>query len=83
MVKNDRVTSATHRTVELWQALGIAPAPGDMVRIEAGCDKREDTCRLKFANFVNFQGFPHIPGEDWLMSYPVKAGLNDGGSLRG
>jgi uncharacterized phage protein (TIGR02218 family) len=83
MVKNDRVTSATHRTVELWQALGIAPAPGDMVRIEAGCDKREETCRLKFANFVNFQGFPHIPGEDWLMSYPVKAGLNDGGSLRG
>lgn len=83
VVKNDRVTSASYRTVELWQALGLEPAPGDVVRIEAGCDKREDTCRLKFANFLNFQGFPHIPGEDWLMSYPVGAQVNDGGSLRG
>ncbi len=81
MVKNDRVTSATWRTVELWQALGIAPAAGDMVRIEAGCDKRAETCRLKFANLINFQGFPHIPGEDWMMSYPVSGQVNDGGSL--
>jgi uncharacterized phage protein (TIGR02218 family) len=83
MVKNDRVTSATIRTVELWQALGIEPAPGDTVRMSAGCDRREDTCRLKFNNLMNFRGFPTIPGEDWLMSYPVSAGVNDGGSLRG
>lgn len=83
MIKNDRVTSATLRTVELWQALGISPVPGDTVRIEAGCDKREDTCRLKFANLVNFRGFPDIPGEDWLMAYPISAAVNDGGSLKG
>jgi uncharacterized phage protein (TIGR02218 family) len=83
MVKNDRVTSASVRTIELWQALGIDPLPGDTVRIEAGCDKREDTCQLKFSNFVNFQGFPHIPGEDWLMAYPLGADIKDGGSLRG
>ena len=83
MVKNDRLTSATLRTVELWQALGITPAIGDMVRIEAGCDKRTDTCQAKFANFVNFRGFPDIPGEDWLMAYPFGAAVNDGGSLRG
>jgi len=81
MIKNDRVTTTVTRTVELWQAPGIAPLPGDMVRIEAGCDRRADTCKLKFANFVNFRGFPGIPGEDWLMSYPVSAGVNDGGSL--
>jgi uncharacterized phage protein (TIGR02218 family) len=83
MVKNDRVTSASQRTIELWQAIGISPEPGDLVRIEAGCDRREDTCRLKFGNFVNFQGFPHIPGEDWLMAYPLSADIKDGGSLRG
>ncbi|MGB7271085.1 MAG: DUF2163 domain-containing protein [Albidovulum sp.] len=83
MVKNDRVTSASQRTVELWQVLGIDPQPGDLVRIEAGCDKRTDTCQLKFANFVNFRGFPHIPGEDWLMAYPLGADIKDGGSLRG
>ena len=55
---------------------------GDRVRIEAGCDKAEDTCRLKFANMVNFRGFPDIPGEDWLMAFPKGGGVNDGGSLR-
>lgn len=82
-VKNDRLRAGNAREVELWQALGAAPSPGDMVRLEAGCDRRDETCRLKFANFDNFRGFPDIPGEDWLMSYPVSAGINDGGSRRG
>ncbi len=80
VVKNDRL-SADGRTIELWQSLGAEIATGDVVRIEAGCDKRADTCRLKFNNFLNFRGFPDIPGEDWLMSYPTRAGVNDGGSL--
>ncbi len=80
IVKNDRLTDAA-RTIELWEAMRLPIAVGDLVRFEAGCDKRAETCRLKFQNFVNFQGFPHIPGEDWLMSYPVSDGTNDGGSL--
>lgn len=80
VVKNDRLSSAG-RNVELWQSLGADVATGDLLRLEAGCDKRADTCRLKFNNFMNFRGFPDIPGEDWLMSYPTRAGLNDGGSL--
>ena len=82
IVKNDRVTLGSERTVELWQALGMTPLAGDMLRIEAGCDKAEDTCRLRFANIVNFRGFPDIPGEDWLMAFPQNGGVNDGGSLR-
>ncbi|MEZ5771615.1 MAG: DUF2163 domain-containing protein [Defluviimonas denitrificans] len=81
-IKNDRVGGAG-REVELWQGLGAVPAQGDMVRIEAGCDRRAETCRLKFNNFLNFRGFPHIPGEDWVMSYPVSSARNDGGSLSG
>ena len=80
VVKNDRVT-ATGRDVELWQAVLPGVAAGDLVRLEAGCDKRAETCRLKFGNFLNFQGFPHVPGEDWLASYPVRTALNNGGSL--
>ena len=80
VVKNDRL-SAAGRELELWQAVLPGVAVGDMVRIEAGCDKRAETCRLKFANFLNFQGFPHVPGEDWLASYPVRTSQNDGGSL--
>jgi hypothetical protein len=32
-----------------------------MLRLEAGCDKRAETCRLKFGNFLNFRGFPAFP----------------------
>ena len=81
-IKNDRVRGVG-REVELWQGLGAVPAQGDMVRIEAGCDRRAETCRLKFNNFLNFRGFPHIPGEDWVMSYPVSSARNDGGSRSG
>lgn len=82
VIKAD-LTDGAARVVELWQALGAMPAPGDMLRLDAGCDKRAATCRFKFNNMLNFQGFPHIPGEDWLMAYPQRAGVNAGGALRG
>ena len=82
IVKNDRLGEGGAREVELWHSLGAAPVAGDTVRIEAGCDKLADSCRLKFSNFKNFRGFPDIPGEDWLMSYPVRSSVNDGGSRR-
>ena len=81
LIKNDRLEGGTRR-IELWEALPADLAPGDMLRLEAGCDKRLETCRLKFDNVVNFRGFPAIPGEDWLMSVPRRDGLNDGGSLQ-
>ena len=81
VVKRDR-DLAGQRQVELWEMLSAGFAPGDMVRIEPGCDKRLETCRDKFDNLLNFRGFPDIPGEDWLVSYPVQTGVNDGGSLR-
>lgn len=80
MIKNDRWLEDA-REIELWQSLRLPLAEGDLIRLEAGCDKRVETCKLKFQNLLNFQGFPHIPGEDWLMSYPVRSGVNDGGSL--
>jgi uncharacterized phage protein (TIGR02218 family) len=80
VIKNDRL-SVDGREVELWQSFGAKVVVGDMLRLEAGCDKRVDTCRLKFNNFSNYRGFPHVPGEDWLASYPVSSTLNDGRSL--
>lgn len=67
-IKNDTALPDGGREIELWQALGIVPNPGDQLRLTAGCDKRAETCRLKFNNFVNFRGFPHLPTEDWLMA---------------
>lgn len=80
MIKSDRVAGAD-RLVDLWHGFGAPLVMGDQVQLDAGCDRMAQTCRGKFANFLNFQGFPHIPGEDWLTSYPVSTRPNDGGSL--
>ena len=56
------------REIELWTALTAGVAGGDRVRLIAGCDKTPATCRLKFANYLNFRGFPHLPSEDWLIA---------------
>lgn len=77
VVKIDRQTGRERR-IELWQSLRAPITAGDMVRIEAGCDKSATTCRVKYSNFLNFRGFPHIPGEDWLASYPVPGRPNGG-----
>lgn len=77
VVKIDRNEDGGRR-IELWQSIGAPVVAGDSVRILAGCDKRPSTCRTKFANFLNYRGFPHIPGEDWLASYPVPDRPNGG-----
>ncbi|MFC3526809.1 DUF2163 domain-containing protein [Paracoccus mangrovi] len=71
LVKNDLLLPGGRREVELWAGFGIAPAIGDRVRLIAGCDKRGETCRLKFLNYLNFRGFPHLPSEDWLLTPKV------------
>ncbi|MBI1416690.1 MAG: DUF2163 domain-containing protein [Limimaricola sp.] len=81
LIKSDRFDDEGRRRIDLWQALGAEVRLGDVLRIEAGCDKQRGTCHYKFGNILNFRGFPHIPGEDWLVSVPQRAGLNDGGSL--
>lgn len=81
MIKQDRFEDGV-RVVELWEPLRGGVLVGDTVRLEAGCDKRFEICRLKFNNLVNFQGFPDIPSEDWVMAVPKRTGANSGGSLR-
>lgn len=81
LIRFDRIESG-QRVVELWDRIGPQVAAGDRIRLEAGCDRRADTCQSKFNNFNNFRGFPHIPGEDWLLSYPTESNVNDGGRLR-
>ena len=51
---------------------------GDAFDIFAGCDKTFETCKAKFANAVNFRGFPHIPGQDTVIRYAAKGDSNAG-----
>ncbi|WP_278921496.1 DUF2163 domain-containing protein [Pseudophaeobacter profundi] len=80
-IKRDRAV-ATGREITLIEPLQGGLQPGDQLRLEAGCDKSMQTCRLKFNNLLNYQGFPDIPGEDWVMAVPKSTGRNTGGSRR-
>ena len=70
-------------SLELWQAMSEAVAPGDAFAATAGCDKQFSTCKAKFDNAVNFRGFPYMPGNDAVLSYPVTSQVLDGGSRYG
>ena len=79
-IKRDQVT-VTGRSLTLWRNTLIGLQAGDGIRVIAGCDKRAATCRAKFDNFLNFQGFPDMPTEDWLMEVPRRSSRNNGGSM--
>ncbi|HEX8232810.1 MAG TPA: DUF2163 domain-containing protein [Caulobacteraceae bacterium] len=67
----------------LQERPAFAVAAGDGFEVRAGCDKRWGTCGAKFANTINFQGFPHIPGDDFLLARAAEGEVNDGGSRVG
>ena len=47
-----------------------ALAFGTMAMLREGCDHTLATCATRFANAVNFQGEPFLPGNDLLTRYP-------------
>lgn len=79
LVKVDYKRGLVH-VIELWEETKFAIENGDTLRLHAGCDKHAETCKAKFANFLNFRGFPHMPGEDWSLAYPITGSAMDGAS---
>jgi uncharacterized phage protein (TIGR02218 family) len=73
----------TDSRLSLFLPMPSAIQVGDTFTITAGCDKTLATCRDRFSNVVNFGGFPHMPGNDFALSYPTQGDSNDGGSLNG
>jgi uncharacterized phage protein (TIGR02218 family) len=83
-----RFSVKTHRqdSAQATLLLGSPPAAGvaagDAFTLVAGCDKSPESCQNKFANIVNFRGFPHMPGNDRVIAYPsALAPAMDGGSF--
>ena len=76
-----------HRRLEgadeltLWLPMAVEIAVGDTLEVTAGCDKRFSTCKAKFGNGLNFQGFPHIPGSDFSYGYADGETVHDGSPL--
>jgi uncharacterized phage protein (TIGR02218 family) len=82
VIKQDAALDGRERQIGLWADLGAEVAPGDHVILVAGCDKRVETCRFKFDNLLNYQGFPDIPSEDWMLVHPARSADLTGGSRR-
>jgi uncharacterized phage protein (TIGR02218 family) len=64
-------TSGGMQRLELWQEPKAVIAVGDQLFVTAGCDRTFATCRTRFGNAVNFRGFPHMPGNDFLAGPEV------------
>lgn len=69
------------RVLRFAQTISDRTAPGDSLKLTAGCDRRFKTCGAKFGNQINFRGFPHIPGNDFLLAYPREDDSLTGGPL--
>jgi uncharacterized phage protein (TIGR02218 family) len=74
----------THRRAPEGDVLGFAAkvgewvAVGDALAVTTGCDRRFETCRARFGNEVNFRGFPHVPGNDFVLRHPRSGDALDG-----
>ncbi|MBK3396623.1 DUF2163 domain-containing protein [Methylobacterium ajmalii] len=68
-------------SLDLWEPMPAPISPGDTFQVTAGCDKSLASCRDKFANVLNFRGFPDLPGNDYAVAFAVQGADNDGGRL--
>ena len=55
-------------TLELWQEAAEPITAGTTFVVTVGCDKALATCAAKFANTINFRGFPDMPGNTFLTT---------------
>jgi len=75
--RNERHADGTAEMV-LWLPLEVPVAIGAAFTVTAGCDKSFATCKARFANHLNFRGFPHVPGTDFAYSYADGERVHDG-----
>lgn len=65
------VGSPSGADITLQEPMPYAITPGDTGVFYAGCTKRyTEDCLGKFANSINFRGFPFLPGIDAILRGP-------------
>lgn len=74
----DHAAEGEEARLSFWTPVANVPEPGDTFTVTAGCDKSFGTCRAKFSNGLNFQGFPHLPGSDFAYGYADGDAVHDG-----
>lgn len=64
------IVASDAQSLTLADAPAFAVAAGTLAELVQGCDKRLETCSVRFGNALNFRGEPHLPGNDLLTRYP-------------
>ena len=72
--------SAAGVTVELWHRPAEAIAAGRQFPHRRRLRQAVHHLPGKFANVPNFRGFPHVPGNDFMLSVASRKDKNDGKS---
>jgi len=52
--------------------LDLVITPGARAIASEGCDHTLNTCATRFANAINFQGEPYLPGNDLIVRYGLQ-----------
>ena len=78
---NDHQTQGARAVLSLRHPIKSLPQRGEQLRCFAGCNKRFAQCRDKFANALNFRGFPHIPGSRTVARLSAKGARHNGAPL--
>jgi uncharacterized phage protein (TIGR02218 family) len=65
------VVEVSGEVLVLEHAIDAALAIGTLARLREGCDHTIATCAGRFANSINFQGEPFLPGNDLLTRTPA------------
>jgi len=66
-IKDDQTIDGARRII-LWDVVPGGLLAGEPVTLIAGCDHRAQTCKDKFSNLINFQGFPFLPEREILIN---------------
>ena len=74
----NQIERQTGNSFLLWDTAPYRIQVGDTYTMKPGCDKAVDTCKTKFNNFINYGGFPHVPGTDGILAVTTRK-TNTGG----
>lgn len=56
--------------ITLFMPMRRTISAGDKLRIFPGCPRFLSICKSKFDNVIQYRGFPHVPGNDFVLQYP-------------
>lgn len=65
------IAAAAGSELMMFAPLAAPPQVGDLITLKEGCDRTRATCRDRFDNVVNFDGFPDLTGNDQFLRLPI------------